>query len=141
MSAMTKAGQQILATQPFSLDLGVELVKLEEGKAELRLELEERHTQHLGFAHGGVVSTMADMGLAFAGGPMMGPKAVTAEFKINFIRPAVGEALIARGEVISSGKSQTVVRCEIFAVKDGGEKLCAAAQGTIAAVSGGSRDA
>ncbi len=112
----------MLARQPFSLDLGVELVHLELGRSELRMELTERHSQHLGFAHGGAVSALADMGLAFAGGPMMGDNAVTAEFKINFLRPGLGDALVARGEVVSSGRTQAVVRCDVFAVQGGEEK-------------------
>jgi uncharacterized protein (TIGR00369 family) len=57
---------------------------------------------------------------------------VTAEYKINYIRPAIGERLIARAKAVHVGKSQSVCTCEIFAVSDGQEKLCAIAQGTIA---------
>lgn len=139
---VTDIGRALLARQAFSVELGVELVSLEMGgKAELRLDLKEHHMQHLGMAHGGVVATLADMGLAFAGGMVMGERAVTAEFKINYLRPGIGEALIARGEVVSAGRVQAVVRCDVFAVKDGEEKLCAAAQGTIMASAGGATDA
>lgn len=124
-------GQDILARQPFSAELGVELVSLSLGKSELRLPLETRHTQHLGMAHGGVVATLADMALAFAGGPLMGEGSVTQEFKINFLRPGKGEALAAKAEVIGSGRNQAVVRADVFVTADGHEKLCATAQGTI----------
>jgi uncharacterized protein (TIGR00369 family) len=59
---------------------------------------------------------------------------VTSEFKINYLRPAVGERLLARAEAVHHGKSQAVCRCEVFAVQGGQEKLCAVAQGTIAAL-------
>lgn len=124
-------GRDIIARQPFAADIGVELVALSLGKSELRLGLEARHTQHLGMAHGGVVATLADMALAFAGGPLMGEGSVTQEFKINYLRPGKGEALVARAEVVGSGRSQAVVRADVFAVSDGAEKLCATAQGTI----------
>ncbi|MGR3364720.1 MAG: PaaI family thioesterase [Maritimibacter harenae] len=125
-------GRDILARQPFSQMLGAELVSLALGRSELRMALEERHTQHLGMAHGGVISSLADMALAFAGGPMMGDGAVTQEFKINFLRPGTGDALVARAEVVGSGRSQAVVRSDVFVIRDGEEKLCATAQGTIA---------
>ena len=38
----------------------------------------------------------------------------------------------ARAECVSQGRQQAVVRCDVFVVKDGEEKLCAVAQGTIA---------
>lgn len=138
---ITAMGREILARQPFSLGLGTELVHLEPGRAEMRIPITPALTQHLGFVHGGVIASLADMALAFAGGPMMGEGAVTAEFKINYVRPGMGEALIGRGEVVAAGKSQAVVRADVFALADGVEKLCATAQGTIAKTSGGSRDA
>lgn len=124
-------GRKILTQQPFSVLLGTEVLSMSHGKAELRVPLEERLTQHLGMAHGGAVASLADMALAFAGGPLMGDGAVTQEFKINYVRPGKGEALIGRGEVVAAGKSQAVVRADVFAVAGGEEKLCATAQGTI----------
>lgn len=51
--------------------------------------------------------------------------------KISFVRPAMGEYLVARGVAISAGRTQSVARSEIFAVENEIERLCAAAQGTI----------
>jgi acyl-coenzyme A thioesterase PaaI-like protein len=33
--------------------------------------------------------------------------------------------------MLATGKTQSVCRCNVYAVKDGEEKLCAVAQGTI----------
>lgn len=82
--------------------------------------------------HGGVVSYAADNALTYAGGTMLDWAVVTSEFKINYLRPAVGERLIARAEAVYAGKSQAVCRCDVFMVVNGDEKLCAVAQGTIA---------
>lgn len=133
MEDMLEFGRSVLATQPFCNLLGIELVQFEAGKAELRLVLKPEHLQQHGFAHGGIVAMMADSALAYAGGSKLGDS-VTLEFKLNMIRPAIGETLIARGEALSVGKTQAVCRCEIFSVKDGEEKLCAAGQGTLAVV-------
>ena len=80
---------------------------------------------------------LADNALTYAGGSVVGDGAVlTLEMKINYIRPGLGEHLVARAEVISAGRRQAVVQARVFAVKDGEEKLIAAAQGTVMAVEG-----
>lgn len=124
-------GREILAQQPFSVLLGAELAALSPGKVDLQLALKPEHLQQNGFAHGGVVSYLADNALTYAGGTAMQVPVVTSEFKINYVRPAVGERLIARANADAVSKTQAVCRCEVFAVKDGVEKLCALAQGTI----------
>ena len=124
-------GREVLASQPFSQLLGTELAALSPGHVELHLALKPEHLQQHGFAHGGVVSYLADNALTFAGGTAMRVPVVTSEFKINYVRPAQGERLIARAHADAVGKAQSVCRCEVFAVQGGVEKLCALAQGTI----------
>ena len=125
-------GQRILAEQPFSVLLGAELTAFEPGRAELTLPVRRDHLQQHGFVHGGAVSYLADNALTYAGGSALpGLGVVTSEYKINYLRPAVGDALIARASLLYAGKTQAVCRCDVFAVKDGNEKLCATAQGTI----------
>ena len=128
-------GREVLAKQPFSALLGAELAALSPGKVDLQLALRPEHLQQNGFAHGGIVSYLADNALTFAGGTAMQVPVVTSEFKINYVRPAVGERLIARASADAVSKTQAVCRCEVFAVKDGAEKLCALAQGTIVRLS------
>ena len=128
-------GRDILAKQPFSALLGAELAALSPGKVDLQLALRPDHLQQNGFAHGGVVSYLADNALTYAGGTAMQVPVVTSEFKVNYVRPAVGERLIARASADAVSKTQAVCRCEVFAVKDGVEKLCALAQGTIVRLS------
>ncbi len=127
-------GRKILAAQPYSQSLGTKIVSMGMGRAELCIPIHDGLTQHLHMVHGGVIATLADMALAFAGGPIMGEGAVTQEFKINFLRPGKGDRLIARGMVVASGRTQAVVRADVFVVVAGEERLCATAQGTIAAV-------
>ena len=125
-------GREVLAEQPFSRLIGADLVALRPGHCELGVSVTEQLTQQNGFAHGGVVSYLADNALTYAGGTALRVPVVTAEFKINYLRPAVGDWLVARADVVHVSRSQAVCRCDVFAVKDGEEKLCAVAQGTIA---------
>ena len=126
-------GRKILAAQPFSVLLGAELTRFEPGSAELTLPIRNDLKQQHGFAHGGVVSYLADNCLTYAGGSVLGD-CVTSEYKINYLRPAIGQKLVVRATVLSSGKRQAVCACPVFAVDAGEEILVAAAQGTISKI-------
>lgn len=131
--AFLAMGRDILAKQPFSILLGAQLLALEPGRCELQVMIGEHLKQQHGFVHGGVLSYLADNALTYAGGTALRVPVLTGEFKINYVRPAVGDHLVARAEAVHVGKTQAVCRCEVFAVSATGEKLCALAQGTIVA--------
>lgn len=124
-------GTSVLAAQPFSVYMGAELVTFVPGEVEMALPLRPEFTQHHGVIHGGVISYLADSAITFAGGSVLGPDVLTAEYKINYVKPGQGDRLVARATVLASGSRQAVCRCDIFAVRDGREYLCATAQGTI----------
>ena len=123
--------QAVLQAQPFSVLLSARLTDFTSQRVELLVPITDQVLQQHGFVHGGVVSYAADNALTFAGGTALGAAIVTSEFKINYLRPAKGQVLVARANVVHAGKSQAVCRCEIFAVAEGKELLCAVAQGTI----------
>jgi uncharacterized protein (TIGR00369 family) len=87
--------------------------------------------------HGGGILSVADTAMSFAGGTVLGNRVVTSELKVNFVRPAQGQSLVSRANVVASGKRQAVVRCEVFTVQNDLETLVALAQGTIVAASEG----
>ena len=124
-------GRRILATQPFSVLIGAELEALGQGSCALGLAITPELKQQNGFAHGGVVSYLADNALTYAGGTAMKVPVVTSEYKINYVRPAIGERLVARARATHVSRSQAVCQCEVYAIGAGSEKLCAIAQGTI----------
>jgi uncharacterized protein (TIGR00369 family) len=129
METSLALGQQVLAAQPFSVLLGAELLHFSQERTELLLQLQPAFLQQHGFAHGGVLSYMADTSLTFMAGAVLGPAILTAEYTINYIKPARGERLIARASVIAAGKRQAVCRCDIFAATGDDEYLCATALG------------
>lgn len=132
MNTMLEMGQKILATQPFSRFLGAEMTGFGPEGLEITLPLREEFHQQYGFAHGGVISYLADNALTFAGATALGPNVITSEFKINYVRPGIGAKLAARAKVKAAGKRQAVTICDIFAIDEADEeKLCATAQGTI----------
>ncbi|RMX05758.1 PaaI family thioesterase [Corticibacter populi] len=130
------AARQVLQAQTFSQLVGAELTRFDaQDGVELQLPLTPRLRQQHGFAHGGVLSYAADNALTFAGGLVLGAAVVTAEFKINYLRPALGTRLIARAQAVHAGRSQAVCRCDVLVrTDDGTELLCAVAQGSIARI-------
>ncbi|MGI9215666.1 MAG: PaaI family thioesterase, partial [Hydrogenophaga sp.] len=119
---------------PLSVLIGAELAAFSPGRCELHVPVSDAVKQQHGFVHGGVLSYAADNALTYAGGTALRVPVVTSEFKINYLRPAIGDRLIARASAVHPGKTQAVCRCDVFVLQDGEEKLCAVAQGTIAAL-------
>jgi uncharacterized protein (TIGR00369 family) len=134
MDDLLELGKEALASQPFNVLVGAELTGFSPGRAELTIPITPQLKQQHGFVHGGVISYAADNALTAAGASVLGPAAVTSEYKINYLRPAIGTTLIARATVVYSSKTQTVCRCDVFVVGEGEENLCAVSQGTIARI-------
>jgi uncharacterized protein (TIGR00369 family) len=115
---------------PFLEHTGAELNFAEEGKAELELNVQPYHLQHLGFVHGGVISTLMDNTGWYAAVSNLdeGYTAVTMEIKINYLKPASGKHLVASANVKRQGRKTSFVLIELH---DEG-KLVAFATGTYA---------
>lgn len=124
----------ILTSAPFIRDLGVEIVRIAPGLCETRLPLQERHRQHHGFVHAGVQATLADHTAGSAASTLIAADqlVLTAEFKINLLRPASGEILFCRAEVLKPGRQLSVVESEMWTDTGGEHRLVAKATVTLA---------
>ena len=131
MNDLQAFARQVFESQPFSQFIGAQLTNSGPGSAELSIPIVDHLKQQHGFVHGGVISYLADNSITFAGGLALGGNALTSEYKINYLKPAIGSLLVARAHAKSVGKRQAVCQCEIFVVENGEEKLCAIAQGTV----------
>ncbi len=111
---------------------------VEHGQTEIHLPHWSGVEQQHGFVHGGVVGMIADSAAGYAAMSMVPASAsvLTVEYKMNLLAPADGEKLIARGKVVRPGRTLIVTQAEVFAVKDGEEKLCALMQQTIMVMHG-----
>ena len=96
MSRSIEDARRVLDAQPFSRLVRAEMTQYTTQVVELRVPITEQIQQQHGFVHGGVVSYLADNALTFAGGMALGPGVVTSEYKINYVRPAVGDWLVVR---------------------------------------------
>lgn len=82
---------------------------------------------------GGTIGQLTDSAMGFAVLTLLpdGAGVFTVEYKINFLRPAVGERLIARATVIRPGTNLTVATADVVVVNAGHEKGVATALGTF----------
>ena len=95
------------AKQGLMTTLGASLGSVAPGFVEIVLIPGPAVSQQHGFVHAGAVSAIADSAAGYAGLSLMPPGrgVLTTEFKINLVAPAMGERIIARGEVVKSGRT------------------------------------
>lgn len=119
--------------QGFMKLIGARLARVEPGFCEIQVPYDVNLTQQHSFFHAGVVATVADNASGYAAFSLMSKDSsiLTVEFKLNLISPAAGELLFGRSNVLKYGRTLTICRSDIFVVKDGIEKLCAASQSTL----------
>jgi uncharacterized protein (TIGR00369 family) len=124
------------ARQGLMTNLGAQILVVRPGEVEIELVSREDLTQQHGFVHGAAVAAIVDTACGYAAISLLAEdfEVVTVEFKINFVSPALGERIIARGRVKKAGKTLTVCEGDAFAVGEGKEKLVATMQATMMAV-------
>jgi uncharacterized protein (TIGR00369 family) len=115
--------KQSFDKQGFMKTLKAELIEVEKGQVKITCEFSEALTQQHGFFHAGVVTSIADSACGYAALTMMPDNAevLSVEFKVNFMKPAKTDKLIAIGKVLQAGKTLTV--CEGYVYDSNGEKL------------------
>ena len=98
--------RQLVATSPFYRWTGMRVADAHPGAVALVLDLEERHTNIQGFAHGGVLATLADaaMGLSVRSALEPGRRHVTIELGMHYLRAVTRGAVTARGGVVRVGR-------------------------------------
>ncbi len=126
------------ARQGLMATLGANLGSVEPGKVEVVLIPGPAVSQQHGFVHAGAVSAIADSAAGYAGLSLMPPGhgVLTTEFKINLVAPAIGERIIARGEVVKAGRTLTLAQAKVFAEAGGKERLVALLTATLMAIEG-----
>ena len=115
---------------------GFEAEKVERGRFQSRVSIGEEHRQQDGFIHAGVMAAMADHTAGYSAFTTVADEyqILTIEFKINFLRPAYGDALICRARVIRGGSKIIISESEVWDVHADRENLAAKAMVTLMAV-------
>lgn len=126
------------ARQGLMRTLGASLRFVGPGRVEVVLTPGPEVAQQHGFVHGGAVVAIADSAAGYAALSLMpeGNGVLTTELKINFVAPAAGERIVARGRVVKAGRTLSLVQTEVFAEHQGHEKLVALLTATMMTVAG-----
>jgi uncharacterized protein (TIGR00369 family) len=84
--------------------------------AVLSIKIGQEHLQHMGYIHGGVISTLADNTGWFVIEPYLAKKqtAMTQELTVNYLYPGKADTLKAVGKLIKMGKRTAFVNVELF---------------------------
>ncbi len=107
--------------------LGATVSSVMPGDVEIEMPYRADLTQQHGFIHGGIVTAIVDSACGYAAFSLSAPDTavLTVEYKVNFVAPAKGERLVARGEVVRPGATVTVCKGNVLAYENGEEKLVA----------------
>ena len=121
-----------LKKQGFMHLIGADLTRIEPGRIEVEMPFGPQHQQQRGFAHGGVVATLADLAAGFAAVTLVpdGVGVVTVELKVSYLNPGVGSQLKAIGWVLKAGRRLHFTEAEVWC----DDVLIAKATATMAVV-------
>ncbi len=102
---------QIRGMDPWAVENGIHLIRMEEDAAEGIMMIRESNQQQYGTVHGGMLVAFAD---TIAGHSLVpyGKMCVTQGSTVNFLRPASGAYLFCRATPVKVGKRICVVSVE-----------------------------
>ena len=115
---------------------GIQASNIEMGIFESTLEIGENHKTQDNFIHAGLIATMSDHTAGYAAYTLVPEniRILTIEFKINFLKPAYGNALKCKSEIISHGKQIQVAQSTVFDIRESHEKMVSKSTITLMAI-------
>ena len=118
--------------------IGARLTRIDPGAVDITMSFRGDLGQQHGYLHAGIVSTILDSACGYAAMSLneLDTAVLAVEFKVNFVAPAVGDDIVARGRVVKPGRTLTICTGEAYARTGGEEKLVAVIQSTIMNVRG-----
>ncbi|AMO99165.1 thioesterase family protein [Collimonas arenae] len=120
-------------SQGLMTTLGARLLSVADGEVQIEMPFSTQLSQQHGYVHAGAITSIVDSACGYAALTKAPPdcEIVSAEFKINFARPAIGERFLAIGKVQTSGKLLTVCTGEVRALSGTAWKVIALMQATM----------
>ena len=121
------------AQQGLMRTLGAGIASVVAGSVVIEVAFAAGVSQQQGYFHGAVLGAIGDSAGGYSALTLLpaGSEVVSIEYKINFLKPAVGEVLRATGRVVRSGRSVSVCQVDIEAVAAGKATLCGVMQATF----------
>ncbi|MCB1510430.1 MAG: PaaI family thioesterase [Hyphomicrobiaceae bacterium] len=111
------------ARQPLVQFIGAQLAHVAPGAIDIRLPRNANLLQQHGYVHGGALTSIADAAAGYAALSVSEPGTgvLTTELKVNFLRPAAGQEVVARGRVLKPGRVLTIVQSDVYDLNEGRE--------------------
>lgn len=123
------------SAQGLMATLGARLARVDDGEVHIEMPFSTALSQQHGYLHAGATTSIVDSACGYAAltRAPAGFEVVTAEFKLNLLRPAIGRRFLAVGRIVSSGRLLTVCTGEVraFATEGDSYKVVALMQATI----------
>lgn len=118
-----------LHSLPFAKLIGMRLVDLRPGEADIEIGMRDDLRQPHGVLHGGVTATLIDTAMAFAVVTLLGPedKATTVDLTVHYLRPHLAGTLTCTARIVRAGKRVFTVSADVV---NGENKLIATAVST-----------
>lgn len=104
-----------MAGVPFPNLLGMKMVRLVPGEAQISMAGAKKLHQYQKIVHGGAISSLADTAATFAALASVpdGSDVITIEFKLNFLAPFKDGRAVATGRVVHLGRRTCVAEVGI----------------------------
>ncbi len=114
---LQKMANRELPPPPIAEMLGMELIRVESGKAVFGLKPAEYHYNPIGVVHGGIASTMLDSALGCCVQSMlpMGTAYTTIELHVNLVRAITLNTgyVRAEGEIVHLGRTMATAQAKL----------------------------
>ena len=98
----------------FATDNGMKILSIKEGKADVYIEIKEKHLNAGNYVQGGVIFTLADFAIAIAANSY-GKLAVSLTSNIQFFRSAsLGDIITAKAEVEFNHRQVPAYKANVY---------------------------
>lgn len=97
-----------------------QLLEVETDFISMKIPKMDLMTRKAGMFNGAMIASLVDVSSGYAAVSHYEEDCyvVTVELKVNYLRPAIGDALVSRSYVIKGGAKISVVRTEIYTVNE-----------------------
>lgn len=97
-----------------------ELLEAETDFISIKIPKMELMTRKAGMFNGAMIASLVDVSSGYAAVSHYEEDCyvVTVELKVNYLRPAMGDALVSKSYVVKGGSRISVIRTEIYTVVD-----------------------
>lgn len=120
--------KEVFVTSPFWRFMGFQLLFIQRGEVQIKMEVRKEVLNVNSTVHGGVYASLLDTTMGMTARSLYNQSFVTLNLNIHYVKAISEGELRSRGILINSGRSIYTVSSEIY---DGEGSLCAYGTGTF----------